>query len=624
MEAKLATPMLETESGFAASNDAGVAEQARTAVEKQVYAMSVGMDSLYFFRLFMEGGYTGGYGMTRRLPGGEFNQPLASILSYRHLVRRLPNANFVKQLPTNDTGLIMYLFEHVKADGALDGRKTVVSFNTNPKVSSATLLLQSGQDLSDAAKAFDMYGNPQQFRAVRDNVAEIEVGPDAQYLTWVGSAGAEEVQVVEPLVAMADTTQRRVLLGVDNEIELAVTPNATTNGQGTLSVETSGRVDIAVTPQTQTIDLSNPSTITLTVTPATSDEPLKVPTWWTVFAGADAEEVMKDKSLRLRVPDKLKLINDVEAAGVHLDAGPNKTIDIGSLVSVIEKRPAVAYSIMDAREAATIRVGIQADWYSAWYLNGELLYDRLESGNAHGTVAEHQFDLPLRKGRNVICAVVLSGSGGFSFKFVGPHEVAMAQGELAPDRVDLRVDDASGEAMTRLSIPLDLVSEVDPLGDVSPSSFDDWMSLQPVAILGDDSVTNPHMKFPDESRWYTGSKDLSAEVWMRDDAETGKLRVLVRVTDDVASAADGVRLVVADGASEVLHDALLEQVEQDRRTSLYHVALDRSTLLNGSFRMSLQVRDVDGGDLGDAELKQTADLGNVDQPALGTLHILSR
>ncbi|MEM6562556.1 MAG: hypothetical protein AAF656_13215, partial [Planctomycetota bacterium] len=153
VDEQLAKPMYETESGVAAAGFDNAQEQARTTVEKQVYAMSVGMRTLMYFRLVF-GGPEGSYSMTMRLDAsedharGEWNQPRASVLAYRQLVRQLRHHEFVTMVDAGVSGVEAYLF-------ARDDRRVLVTFNTEPR--RHTLFVRTGP--TDAATITDMYGN---------------------------------------------------------------------------------------------------------------------------------------------------------------------------------------------------------------------------------------------------------------------------------------------------------------------------------------------------------------------------------------------------------------------------------------------------------------------------------
>ena len=110
----------ETESGFPAITGAQEVEQARTAVQKMIYAWSEGMPTLMFFRLFMpEDRWTLVFDHT---------EPRPSVLAYRNMAEQLRHHRFVRTLDLGSAETEGYLFEEPGTGRA------VLAFWTNHRV----------------------------------------------------------------------------------------------------------------------------------------------------------------------------------------------------------------------------------------------------------------------------------------------------------------------------------------------------------------------------------------------------------------------------------------------------------------------------------------------------------
>jgi len=68
-------------------------------------------------------------------------------------------------------------------------------------------------------------------------------------------------------------------------------------------------------------------------------------------------------------------------------------------------------------EPVELVVGAGSDWWMEWFVNGEPVFDTLQTGNvAHEfSCVDNPFHMKLNKGKNLICVLVKSGSGGWKF-----------------------------------------------------------------------------------------------------------------------------------------------------------------------------------------------------------------
>ncbi|MEM7809696.1 MAG: hypothetical protein AAF561_16420, partial [Planctomycetota bacterium] len=561
-----------------------------------LYAMSVGMPSLYYFRLFMEGGHDGGYGMTVAQNGDEFFQPKPSILAYRHLVQRLRGFEFVQKLDVGVDGIEAFAFRKIGSN-----EKTLVAFSTKPQTVGLLVQLQAAAGVRDAF-TFDLFGNATPARMVSEAVAAIDVGVNPVYLSWSGAGTMDELSVEPPMIAIRGDQRPRVLVGDETTLSLDVRPISGGASTATLRVAAFGPDGIAVEPQSTAVSLDLGETIDFELSVPELVVLIDTPRWWTVFVNADHDAVLGDAALRTSVPEVLPAVSGERVRRLQLMADERGHVALEPHAIVGDRRPAVAYAVIDSPRDFEMPVGMSADWWSAWFVNGELLYDTLATGNEAGSVADHTFTMPLKKGRNVVCAIVLSGSGGFDFTLAGERGIGLVtSGGVDPHRLDLELVGDDGTVMTRQSVPLDLADPV-PAGlpDVALEL------TEPVALLGDADVQNFHLKHPDSSRWYGGTDDLSSTVWLRSTGD--KVEVIVDVVDDVRHEGDGVVVVIhlEDGS------ALAAEPKPDQ--SGRHVALFNRAELPGTFRLNVRILDDDGQNIGP---KQQIDLGDVDAPETG-------
>ena len=258
------------------------------------------------------------------------------------------------------------------------------------------------------------------------------------------------------------------------------------------------------------------------------------------------------------IPDALPGKNG-DVAGTYA-AAPDDMLAIDKVAGGYgERRNAVAYAIINSPRAIKLPVAAYADFWMAWYVNGEKVYDGLQNGG--GILGDHLFDLPLKAGRNVIAARVQSGSQGWKLHFGGPSQREAALNGKPADAINVTLKSGNTVLSTQ-SYPLQIAAPLPSLDAATPpDTLANWMALEPLASLGEAEITNFFVKEPDTSRWYKGDKDLSATAWLL--SGTGNLQMLVAVKDDklveAPSAAaldktDNLRVVLA-GAKGTLADA---------------------------------------------------------------------
>jgi len=629
-------PVFDTETGFAGSNEAGLIEQARTAIEKNVYAKSVGMPYIMFFRLFMEGGSQNGYGLTDHRV-----EPRPSVLAYRQMVRRLRGHRFAREIDATEVadapGAVMYLFAREQAGGPDDF--AIVAFSTEPSQYEMSLHVPGLSAAGGEVELLDMFGNPLEARTSPGDVVGFRVGVDPVYLVWSSDRPADAVSLTPPALALH--LDEPLPTGHASAVPVVVRNPGESPMTARVKVEADARVPVMLGDYEQTVTLSagERRRIDVPLRIGESNAPLDLPRWWRVFPDADPERM--SESDWARMPDRLRTVGGGNVQGQQVWAEDGE-INFGKVAgSFSEKRPVVGYAYLDSPTAVELPAAATADWWMAIYCNGQRVYSTLDTGNRHGTLADHTFTLPLRAGRNVLAFQCLSGSAGWSIGFGGPAERALAEsGGVPRDRVRVElVDTVNGEVMAEQLAALPLTGPLPSL-DGSKTGFDMIAATEPVAVLGADAVTNLYVEQPDASRWYQGEEDLSAIVWAHA-VDDGVLFTLA-VRDDRHRPAvrgedpadhDAARLVLANTSGGPFVDVLLSDGSSAASAAgLRNVSVRPGVTMPGGesvtlyqatvthhevaepFRLTLRVFDRDA-----AEMKQTLDLGDTRNAVKGTL-----
>ncbi|MEM9883468.1 MAG: LamG-like jellyroll fold domain-containing protein [Planctomycetota bacterium] len=485
-------PVVETETGVAASGEIQLQEQARTAVEKFVYCMSKDMPLMIFFALHFQGG-DGGYTMIEA-----DHEPRPVVLAYRNIVKTLRTSRYADAVEAlSDTA---HGHRFVDPD---TGRQTLVLWSTAEQPEPVRIDL--GTERSDITR-IDLMGN-REAMPIEAGVASFALGADAVYLTWSdGQVDAGPALAGLPPL-LESPTEARAVGGETLTFDALVRPHGATPADRVLRarlVLADAEVD------TRVIDVPAPS--------AGADEAMTVPVSLDVPATFS----------RLTWPATWRVgFSDLPSFGSPW-VSMNGSIDLAELAGdFAERDAAVVGSRVWSDRDQRVTVGASADWWMAWRVNGRPVYDTLERGNQSGaSPLAHTFEVDLKRGWNDLEADVLSGSQGWKFLAAGPDTVAAGRRpESPPDRVELTLwegdPSASAEPLARRVLPVVAVPAITPssAGGGTP----------PLAVLGAESVDNPNASHPDTSRWYAGPDDLSAVVWLTaDDDAPLTLRIAVR------------------------------------------------------------------------------------------------
>jgi hypothetical protein len=90
-------------------------------------------------------------------------------------------------------------------------------------------------------------------------------------------------------------------------------------------------------------------------------------------------------------------------------------------IEIVTPFVAYCYAQIDAPQDGALYVNAGADWFMRWYLDGVGVYDTMQTGNGRSPkdLTTHAFELPLKKGKHVICVMVKPGSKGWSLASLG-------------------------------------------------------------------------------------------------------------------------------------------------------------------------------------------------------------
>lgn len=586
---KTGKPFIETESGVAARTMAQELVQARTAVQKMAYAQSEGVPLFVWFRLLM---FEEDYGNLRT-----DQEPRPAVLAYRNMVRVLRGFAHSHRL---DLGSDLEGYAFAERDG---GGRAIVLWSTSPTEREAVMRLARDRGGVAAAQTIDLFGNRGDLAVSPDGVARVAVGASPVFLRWdtrdaafMAQAGPTLIEAPHVLAAVRGT-RNPFAVTVRNPLDRTVTARLEAGLEGT----TPGAATID-SPQL-TLAPGETRVVRAAVELGEDGAGLDWPRVWSVFLHT---EPSLDLAALTEVPEKLRV---TRGSGLPQRVSfADSRVDFDRLGGQMrEREAAVVMAEIDSPADQTVKVGASADWWMEWYVNGQRVYDTLASGNGGGyTIGDHTFDVPLRKGRNLVAVRVLSGSMGWKLFVGGPRELEVAQRPDAAERVVLTLAGDEGP-LARGVVALDVRGPVSPLPDgFDPNSLAAWERLPVDLAVDERGLTNFFEKQPDSSRWWQGPGDLSAYGWVRADADA--LLVAFKATDDrhvpseSAERGDGatLRLTGVESAAPPLEVAVAA-VRSEGGATLYVARLPRTSLPADLMSLELTVRDDDGATGGEIE-----------------------
>ena len=136
--------------------------------------------------------------------------------------------------------------------------------------------------------------------------------------------------------------------------------------------------------------------------------PLALNPQWMLYPGVGPEALDRVKTGPL--PQELDGVKGIPVVF------QNKTLDLEVLAGKAkEGRSALLLNLFTAESDGFMQIGVGADWWFDFRVNGKTIYDTLKTGNiiAKCSVNDHVFNFPVRKGKNLVALQVRSGSSGW-------------------------------------------------------------------------------------------------------------------------------------------------------------------------------------------------------------------
>ena len=133
---------------------------------------------------------------------------------------------------------------------------------------------------------------------------------------------------------------------------------------------------------------------------------------WTAFIGVDLEKC--SAADYDAIPQEVPGSNGpISGRTVSLEAG---VIDLRKIAGNAEDA-ALLFAEFDAKDSGEMQIGAAADYFFEFFINGNSAYSTMEKGNGKDSYlpTDHSFNIPVRKGKNMVAIVVLSGQGGWKF-----------------------------------------------------------------------------------------------------------------------------------------------------------------------------------------------------------------
>ena len=499
-----------------------------------VFAQSAGLPFLHWFRLLM---FEEDYGNLRT-----DQEPRPAVLSYRATVETLRGYTFDRLVETGIPDVFAYQFKQNTGNG-----RVCVLWTEKPVDRAVTLAVGSGKVPVAPLLLRDMFGNPAPAPSLPDGTVQVSVGESPVFLSWTTTeprfvtARATPVLSLPPTAQLIPGTASAVTVTVRNPLNRAVKATLTTaaNATGTPFTATPGITAISLKAgETKRVPLS----VTLGGTSGVA-----WPRLWNVFVYSDA-----DGAKITTVPETLPKENKggtVTGQRVPLRDNAFNFTRLGGTVR--ERAPAVVVGEVVSDRDQTVRMGASADWYMAWHVNGAKIYDTLAYGNgAFSSPTDHMFDLPLKKGRNVLVANIQSGSQGWLLQIGDPEMAKRAAGagggKSAAPHLTLTLSER-GKPLAREIVQVEYALPVAPLptGLSLAAPVAKWQTTEPVAVLGANALRNFFEKEPDSSKWWKGDDDLSGEAWLFSTPDT--LLLTVRVRDANPATGDSLQIGVGQG-----------------------------------------------------------------------------
>ncbi|HOK03773.1 MAG TPA: hypothetical protein PLN24_00790 [Victivallales bacterium] len=509
--------LVETESGMDARTYEQEEEQAATVIQKIVYAQSKKQPFFMFFRLAFE--HPAQYNMTRF---EDRRQPRPSILSYRTLVEVLRGFVFSHLVDFNREGLESYIFYEPSTN------KRVAVLWVNNKISHSIFLkIGSTAEKISEPEIIDMYGNTSSASVLSDGRLKLEVTNLPKFVRWIstepdfkatyGHSDLELDPVLEiPVGGITETS-----ITIHNSLDKAIQPKISWKLESDQPVIISMKQD-AFTDLKPGEKQRVPVTLRLNEWFNNYDWPNE----WYIFTFVSPDvDLSSYTSIPEVVPGKNGNVRASKAFFI------NNKIDLGKIAGTFyEKAVAFLFAEYYSETEKRIRVGAAADYWMDWYVNGERVYDTLKNGNGAGYyIYSHRFEIPLKKGKNLIAVKVLSGSQGWCLVAGGPKDLQTALG-MKTDKIVFSLFNGE-DRLAEESVNLKFIHPLKPFSG-GFKAMDEKLTLieKPTGTLDASTIQNLFFKEPDTNKWWKGENDLSAMIWLLENS--GNVLVTIVVEDD--------------------------------------------------------------------------------------------
>ena len=145
--------------------------------------------------------------------------------------------------------------------------------------------------------------------------------------------------------------------------------------------------------------------------------PVEGVTWpeqWVMFGPVEWDQAELASEQLTEIPESLQIGDERHTArAVEFEDG---RLDLSALLGGHDRQDTVfLFGEVRSDRAMELPIGAAADWWMAWWVNGEAVYDTLETGNAGQdfSVGAHTFRVSLREGVNLLVVRVSAGREGF-------------------------------------------------------------------------------------------------------------------------------------------------------------------------------------------------------------------
>ncbi|MBR4673616.1 MAG: family 16 glycosylhydrolase [Victivallales bacterium] len=142
----------------------------------------------------------------------------------------------------------------------------------------------------------------------------------------------------------------------------------------------------------------------------------RFPERWTLFGEVDANYAPTAEEL-VSIPEQLA---GVDGKLVFLK---DNTLDFAQIMGRGQNKCGWAFATLNSQCDCEYTLGAGADWWMAYYLNGEKLIDTFPNGNKDGKVdfTNYIVNAHLKKGKNIIAIKFVAGSASSELKVGGPE-----------------------------------------------------------------------------------------------------------------------------------------------------------------------------------------------------------